>query len=162
MSLLMALPQPTIEDQFQEHEPRLRGFCRRLIGDSEAARDITQDVFLQACHSQRQDAAWLYVCARSRCIDYLRRRSLWKRFLDSLTPLTTGGSTFEDELADRDLGWSILRRLPEKQRSLLLLRAYAGLDYEELARLFETSPQAIGVMLHRARKRASQLLEGDR
>jgi RNA polymerase sigma factor (sigma-70 family) len=153
--------QGAIERQVREHETRLQSFAFRLVGDREAARDIVQDVFLQALEAGKSDPAWLFVCARSRAIDHLRRRSLWRKFVDRLPLELSNPAGFEHQLAERDLGWTVLRRLPEKQRSLLLLRAYADLDYEQLAKIFDTTPQSIGVMLHRARKRAAQILEGD-
>lgn len=153
--------QGAIERQVREHEARLQSFCYRLVGDREVARDITQHVFLQALEAGKSDPAWLFVCARSRAIDHLRRRSLWRKFVESLPYDTSSSSSFEKAWAERDLGWSVMRQLPEKQRSLLLLRAYADLDYEQLAKIFDTTPQSIGVMLHRARKRAAQILEGN-
>jgi len=61
---------------------------------------------------------------------------------------------FEKELVDNDLGFKVLQGLSPKLRSLLLLKTYAGFSYEELAGIYETTPEAIGVMLSRARKKA--------
>lgn len=157
----MTLPPATLESHFRQHEARLNGFCFRMVGDREAARDLTQEVFLLACEQSQTDAAWLYVCARSRCIDHLRRRGVWRRIADSLAASAPWTAAFEDQVADRELGWSLLRRLPEKSRSLLLLRAYGGLSYEEMAEVLQTTPSSVAVMLHRARKRALQLMSQD-
>lgn len=148
----------SLEDLYYEHRENLLGFCFRLMGDRQAAEDVTQEVFAAACERGDVEAGWLFTCARSRCIDRLRRRSVWQRVrLAIQTPEVSRG--FEDRLVARDLGWTVLRKLSVKMRSLLLLRAYAGLSYEELAEVFETTPSAIGVMLSRARKKALKEME---
>lgn len=146
------------EEAYRDHEERLQSFCFRLIGDREAARDITQDVFLVAHQTGQFEAPWLFACARHRCTDHLRRRGVWRRLRESVARAVPWPKRFEDEIVDRDLGWSVLRRMPEKARSLLLLRAYAGLSYEELAEVLQTTPEAVGVMLHRARRRAALMM----
>ena len=155
----MAATLAHIETHYVEHRDRLLGFCYRLTGDREAAADLTQEVFLAAVQAGKTDAAWLYICARHRCVDHLRRRTLWTRIVDSIGLSSTARPAFEEQLADRDLSWSVLAQLSVKMRSLLLLRAYAGLDYNELARIFETTPETIAVTLCRARKKAVAIMK---
>ena len=57
-------------------------------------------------------------------------------------------------VVENDLGVRVLQGLSPKLRSLLLPKTYAGFSYEELARIYETTPEAVGVMLSRARKKA--------
>lgn len=155
-----------LEATFREQGSQLLGFCSRLLGDRRAAEDITQEVFLQAHQAGRADPAWLFVCARSRCIDHLRRRGLWARVRERLGQDSwreqEREAGFEEGLVNRDLGWRVLRRLSVKARSLLLLQAYAGLSYQELAEVFQTSPSSIAVMLHRARAQAAQALQKEK
>lgn len=66
---------------------RILGYCLRLLGSEEEARDATQDVFLRAWRAigrMPPDLAvrdWLYRIARNRCMDLLRRRQVirWER-----------------------------------------------------------------------------------
>jgi RNA polymerase sigma-70 factor (ECF subfamily) len=155
---MMSTEARLLEASFREQVPRLLGFCSRLIGDRQAAEDITQEVFLQAHQAGQSDPSWLFVCARSRCIDYLRRRGLWTRLCERLLRPSLALASFEDGLVDLDLGWRVLSRLSVKARSLLLLQAYARLSYQELAEAFETSVSSIAVMLHRARAQAARAI----
>lgn len=147
----------SLEELYREHQESLLGFCFRLLGDRQTAEDVTQEVFVAACERGAVETGWLFTCARSRCIDRLRRRSVWQRVRAALERPKAG--RFEDQVADQDLGWSLMRKLNVKMRSLLLLRAYAGMSYEELAEVFETTPASIGVMLSRARKKLMKEME---
>ena len=52
-----------------------------------------------------------------------------------------------------------IARLPEIDRSALLLRAEAGLSYEEIARTLSISAVAAKVKVHRARQRLASARE---
>ena len=120
----------TVEDMFSNHRSKLLGFCLRLVGSKEVAEELVQDVFLKACSEEMTQfsKSWLYSCARRRCIDYLRRRSVWDRVKTRLW--NTGNSNVvEEQILERSLGMSVLRKLPEKMRMALLLRSYVGLGY---------------------------------
>lgn len=153
-SIEMESVAESLEHQYRTHQNALQGFCFRMLGDAQVAQDVTQEVFLAACEQGLVEKGWLFTTARNRCIDRLRRRSIWQRVRETLVHSTGLGATMEEQVVDRDLGWRVLRRLSPKMRSLLLLKAYGGLSYKELAELFETTPSAIGVMLTRARKKA--------
>ncbi len=149
-----------IENSFRTHRPQLVGFCVRMLGDRPLAEDIVQDVFLKACAQANEEpsAAWLYQCARNRCIDHHRRRGKWSR-LKALLGRDHRQEGFESELLDKEVGWKILCSLPEKMRAILVLRAYVGLGYSELAEVFDMTTSSVGVLLSRARQKACTLME---
>ncbi|MCA9791891.1 MAG: sigma-70 family RNA polymerase sigma factor [Candidatus Eremiobacteraeota bacterium] len=156
------MPQPSVppvEELFASHRAKLENFCFRMVGQREAAQDLAQEVFVRAIQSAGPvDVAWLFGVARNACVDHLRRAGGWRKMWEKLCgrPLVT---TFDDALVEREAGFRVLRALPPRERALLLLKEYAGLDYQQLAAIFSTTPGSIGVMLHRARQRACQLLE---
>ena len=149
-------PEQTIEKRYEEHRDRLVGFCFRMIGEREAAEDIAQEVFLKSMTCGQADPAWLYTCARNGCIDHLRKQSGWRNVVDRLHRSLSWIPGFEKTVVEQDLGFTILRNLSPKQRSLLLLKVHAGLNYQELAKIFDTTPESIGVLLTRARKKARE------
>jgi RNA polymerase sigma-70 factor (ECF subfamily) len=90
------------ESLFAEHHERLYRYLCRAAGQTEAARDLTQDVFLRvsrtavpvATRSELQ--AWLFRVARNVVIDYLRQR----RRTPEVAPSVEGGRTAsQDTLA---------------------------------------------------------------
>ena len=64
---------------FRRYQPRLLAFCRHMLGSSEDAEDVLQEAFVSAHRAILADdrpiaaRAWLYLIARNRCLDHLRR-----------------------------------------------------------------------------------------
>ena len=55
-------------------------------------------------------------------------------------------------MAEREELLAALRRLPERQRGVVVARFYYGLSYEEIARAFEIKTGTVGATLHQALK----------
>ena len=55
--------------------------------------------------------------------------------------------------------WRALARLPTKQRASVVLADYAGWSHREIARALGSSVSAVGVHVHRARRRLRTMLE---
>jgi RNA polymerase sigma factor (sigma-70 family) len=68
-------------------------------------------------------------------------------------------SDMERSLAERDLVNRLLRRLPERQRAVVLLWAAHGLTTAEIAEIFETTDVNVRQMLSRGRARFRELYE---
>lgn len=160
----------------QRHEKRLQQLCFRLLGDAEAARDATQEVFLKAYKSaagfkpQGKVSTWLYRIAVNHCFNRLRRRKLLK-FL-SFGELAQGseeGDELEidpaDERPDAEAAlaarerWTATRAaidaLPENQRSVLVLAKFEGLSQKEIAQILEITEGAVESRLVRAMRTLS-------
>ena len=145
-----------IHDRYRQ---RLFVYARQMLGGSrQDAEDALQDVFLRAYSSLRVSdrpvslRAWLYRVAHNRCIDHLRKPvpPAIDLFETSRRPLHD--PTIEAERRD-DLRRLIedVRRLPEQQRSALLMREMDGLSYAELSEVLGVSLQAVKSLLVRAR-----------
>jgi RNA polymerase sigma factor (sigma-70 family) len=145
-----------IHDRYRQ---RLFAYTRQMLGGSRTdAEDVLQDVFLRAYGALRNDdrpvtlRAWLYRVAHNRCIDHLRRpvppaAEVYE--LSRMPQLDPPGETERREDL-RDLVKDV-QRLPEQQRSALLMRELDGLSYAELADALGTSVPAIKSLLVRAR-----------
>jgi RNA polymerase sigma factor (sigma-70 family) len=161
---LLALFRQGDEDAFQviheRYRQRLFAYARQMLGGSRSdGEDAMQDVFLRAYGALRADnrpvtlRAWLYRVAHNRCIDQLRRPLPAAVDLFDLTR----GPSLQDPLeqAERreDLRRLVsdVRRLPEQQRSALLMREMEGLSYKELSEALAVSIPAVKSLLVRAR-----------
>ena len=161
---LVALFRRGDDDAFQviheRYRQRLFAYARQMLhGSRSDAEDAMQDVFLRAYGALRADdrpvtlRAWLYRVAHNRCIDQLRRPLPAAVDLFDLTR----GASLQDPLeqAERreDLRRLVsdVRRLPEQQRSALLMREMEGLSYKELSDALGVSIPAVKSLLVRAR-----------
>lgn len=149
----------TIHDRFRA---RLLAYARQMLGGSRAdAEDVLQDVFVRAYGALRANErevslrAWLYRIAHNRCVDELRRPvesagappdALERVEARAGDPVTT----LERRESLRRLVQDV-QRLPEQQRSALLMRELSGMPYQELAAALDVTVPAVKSLLVRAR-----------
>jgi RNA polymerase sigma factor (sigma-70 family) len=146
----------TIVDRYQ---PRLLGFCRQMLGSTEDAEDVLQEVFVNAYRAMLADEReinlrpWLYRIARNRCLNHLRKPTADAQESMDLVPALEASSTAE-KVHNREEFRQLLAdvgKLPETQRSALLLREMDAMSYEEIAQAMETSVPSVKSLLVRAR-----------
>ena len=117
---------------------RLHATARLILRDTELAQDATQDVLVRAWRDlpslrdvERFDA-WLYRLVVRACADVERRRRRWRAEI-TLVPTEPSEPDRASELADRDQLERGLRRLNDRQRTILVLHFYLGLSPSEAA-----------------------------
>jgi RNA polymerase sigma factor (sigma-70 family) len=146
----------TIVDRYQG---RLLGFCRQMLGSTEDAEDVLQEVFVNAYRAMLADSReinlrpWLYRIARNRCLNHLRKPTADAQESMDMVPMVDAASTAE-KVHNREEFRQLLSdvsKLPETQRSALLLREMDAMSYEEIAQAMETSVPSVKSLLVRAR-----------
>ena len=146
----------TIVDRYQS---RLLGFCRQMLGSTEDAEDVLQEVFVNAYRAMLADnrainlKPWLYRIARNRSLNHLRRPKADAQESMDMIPMVEAASTAE-KVHNREEFRQLLNdvtRLPETQRAALLLREIDAMSYEEIAEAMETTVPAVKSLLVRAR-----------
>lgn len=157
-----------IHDRFRT---RLLAYARQMLGPARAdAEDVLQDVFVRAYGALRANEhevslrAWLYRIAHNRCIDELRRSADGSAGFspDALELLQAPGG---DPMAAVERRESLRRlvqdvqRLPEQQRSALLMRELSGMSYQDLASALDVTVPAVKSLLVRARIGLAQASE---
>jgi RNA polymerase sigma factor (sigma-70 family) len=147
----------TLHDRYRQ---RLFAYVRQMLSTQsrQDAEDVLQDVFVRAFGALRADdrqvnvRAWLYRVAHNRCIDHLRRPipAPSDVFEMSRTPLH---DPLEDAQRREDLRRLVtdVGRLPEQQRSALLMREIDGMSYADLATALDVTVPAVKSLLVRAR-----------
>ena len=146
----------TIVDRYQG---RLLGFCRQMLGSTEDAEDVLQEVFVNAYRAMLADEReinlrpWLYRIARNRCLNHLRKPTADAHESMDMVPVVEAATTAE-KVHNREEFRQLLSdvgKLPETQRSALLLREMDAMSYEEIAAAMETSVPSVKSLLVRAR-----------
>jgi RNA polymerase sigma factor (sigma-70 family) len=146
----------TIVDRYQG---RLLGFCRQMLKSTEDAEDVLQEVFVNAYRAMLADEReinlrpWLYRIARNRCLNHLRKPTADAQESMDMVPAVEASSTAE-KVHNREEFRQLLTdvgKLPETQRSALLLRELDALSYEEIAEAMDTSVPSVKSLLVRAR-----------
>ena len=152
-----------IHDRYRQ---RLFAYTRQMLPARPDAEDALQDVFVRAYSGLRANQgrlvlrAWLYRIAHNRCIDELRRPAPPPPEVLELVRAPA-----DDPIAAADQRESLrrlvidVRRLPEQQRSALLMRELGGMAYADMADALGVSVPAVKSLLVRARIALAQALE---
>ena len=147
------------ETMVDRYQGRLLGFCRQMLGSTEDAEDVLQEVFVNAYRAMLADEReinlrpWLYRIARNRCLNHLRKPRADAQESMDMVPAVEASSTAE-RVHNREEFRQLLTdvgKLPETQRSALLLREMDALSYEEIAQAMDTSVPSVKSLLVRAR-----------
>ena len=173
----------------QRHLPAIETYARRILTDETAAQDIAQETLLvlwQRSSEFKPEKArlttWLHRVAHNRCIDLLRRQKretpmppsdLFERQENSALGYRAGDSESSSnvytattppnlEAASNDKAAvmdAALRKLPESQRTALVLTYYQNLSNREVASVMSSSIRAVESLLCRARGNLKKQLE---
>ena len=149
---------------FREHYARVLAYGMRRLSDRSAAEDVAAQAFLVAW--RRLDDApddplpWLLGIARHLIHNELRSSRRRERLA---ARIVAEGPRVESAPGDRSPVpihiMDALRRLSERDREVLLLATWDGLDHRRAAAVLGCSRGTFTVRLHRARKRLEQELK---
>lgn len=124
--------------------------ARRFVSEHQDADDIVQQVLWKAYEGLkgfRSDSSvftWLYRIAVNTSLNAVRKKKV-REFLrfDELFESDSPESERPDEILEREEERSLIERavqkLPEKQKSVFVLRYYEQLPYEEIAVILKTT-----------------------
>lgn len=154
-----------IHDRYRQ---RLFAYSRQMLAGSAAdAEDAVQEIFVRAYSGLRASdrklalRAWLYRIAHNRCVDELRRpQAQTCDEIPATVPNTTNDPVTRIEQRDalRRL-ISDVQRLPDQQRSALLMRELGGMTYSDVSGALGVSVPAVKSLLVRARVGLAQASE---
>ena len=137
---------------FAEHQRGVYRYLSRVIGCADAARDLTQEVFLRVSRAEAPSAnddvrrVWVFSIARNLALNYLRDR---RRRPEGVPAVIERAQP-----ATQELSLAIARALaslPDLDRDVFFLRESGGLSYGEVARACAITEDAVRSRLHRAR-----------
>lgn len=154
------------EDSFRElvrrYQKRAFWLAYNVVNDSEEARDVAQEAFLRVYRSadrfdyRRSFYTWFYRIVVNLAIDHLRKRSVSRRVaLEDLGEMESGERRPEARLQDTELGeeiMEVLSGLPEKYRTVIVLRDIEELSCQEIGHIIRCSHATVRWRLHQARK----------
>ena len=137
----------------------LLGFCRHMLGSQDEGEDALQQTFLRAHRSLLSQGApeelrpWLFAIARNRCLTILSARKAAAVPVEELEASTDGLAAGVEEREDlRDL-LADIARLPDDQRSALVLAEVGDLSHAEIASVIDVPTAKVKALVHQARTR---------
>lgn len=153
----------------ERYKRPVMGFVYRMTGDAVEAEDVAQDVFIRAYQAIRkpgfhqataQFSSWLFQVARHAALDYQRKKRRHPAL--SLAVMEDGGNTVaspgktaREQVADNEVGEfvaSAVARLPEDQRTAIILSEYEGFSDVEISDVLKCTQKSVEARLYRARR----------
>ena len=155
--------QRAYSDLVVRHLPAIEVYAKRIVNDDTLAQDIAQDVMVVLWQrtsdfnpNKARLTTWLHRIAHNRCIDIMRKRQREVSWDPSEPehPLSESDTPREQQSID-----VALMRLPESQRTALVLSYYQNLSNREVAEIMNSSVRAVESLLVRARGNLKKQLE---
>ncbi len=145
------------EAAYDRHHRAILSFCCHLLGEHEGAEDAVQQTFLAAYNDLITSEkpihlrAWLFAIARNHCYSVIRARRE-QPAADLGEPATEGLATVVQRRQDlRDLVLDV-RRLPDDQRTALVLAELDALSHEEIADVLGVPREKVKALVFQARE----------
>ena len=145
----------------ERYGARLTAYARHVLGGAHHdAEEVVQDAFVRALNALRADEremalkAWLFTIVRNRALDVLRR-PVRTTDLEPHAPTLCDTSADPCERFDRaeelDALVAGLKRLPERQRTALVLHEMGGASHRAIAERLRVTTGGSKALVSRAR-----------
>ncbi len=142
--------QKAIELLIRRHHKRVYGYILLLVKNPTIAEDIFQDTFVKVIRSLKEGryadngrfVSWVMRIAHNLIIDHFRKEKQMKMVSKDNGAVDVFNSPrFSEKSIEEDLVYdqvlndvrSLVDRLPEEQKEVVLLRHYVGLSFKEIA-----------------------------
>jgi RNA polymerase sigma-70 factor (ECF subfamily) len=156
---------------YELYYDRIFRFCVHRLFNRATAEDVTSTIFLTVARMMRdfkggteQDfRAWIYTIAANQANAHIRKTSRRKRLMG---PITSHWREEDQDSAEwSSLDWPTLYaaigQLKPEHQTILTLRFFENMDYDEIGRVVEARPATVRVILHRVLRRLQEHLQGD-
>jgi len=131
---------------YDDHAQAVFSFLLQFLRHDGDARDLLQELFVKLAQRPtlldgvRAERAFLLRLAHNLAIDLIRRRGAREKSSAELaadTPLLFAPTSDPDEQAFRDALTQALTELPQEQRTVMHLKLWEGLTFEQIAGLLQ-------------------------
>lgn len=150
------------EALYERHARSVYRFVLSLSGNPAVAEDVTSETFVRVWSArERVDLAtvigYLMTIARRLYLEQLGRARRHGAIEHDPEDEAPGPHERAEARAALDAVLADLQTLAEPDRAALLMRAEDQMPYEEIAAALGTTPGAVKVRVHRARRRLAEL-----
>ena len=166
--------EASFEELVRRYQRPIAAYVYRMVGDYDAALDLTQEVFIKVYNSLSRYRAefkfstWIYKIAHNAAIDHLRRHAVREQAMTT----SVDGERREVMIESRRLTpeqeserkerrseiESVVQLLPASYRELIVLRHSHDLSYDEMSEVTGLPLGTVKNRLFRAREAMRDLL----
>jgi RNA polymerase sigma factor (sigma-70 family) len=153
----------------------------KMVRNQDDAEELTIEAFAKAFKNLSKFnpeftfSTWLFRIATNNCIDFIRKKKLNTTSINN-TYVNDDGESVGMEIRDTEnnpqeeaihqqkieIMRLIVKKLPHKYQSLVTLRYFEELSYEEIAQEMDSPLGTVKAQLHRARELLHDLVKSDK
>lgn len=161
----------------QRYKIPLIRFAYRSLGSQEEAEDAAQDILVKTYRSltsyttQGNFSTWLFAIASYHIRNIIRKKKVLSlvsfnellfnkeehKIISSHSHASNPENISSSHLLHKDIQ-KALKKLPNSQRTALLLSKYENMSLEEIAQILNTTPGAVKQLIFRAKMTLKQFL----
>jgi len=156
---------------YELYYDRIFRFCVHRLFNRSTAEDVTSSVFLTVARTMRefkgrteQDfRSWIYTIAANQANAYIRKTMRRQRLMENVVAHRRLSEPGVDAWSSLDWPtlYAAIQQLKPAHQTLLTMRFFENMDYDEIARIVEARPATVRVTLHRILRRLQEVLRGD-
>ncbi len=172
--------EDAFEMLYRRYEKPVFSFIYRILMSAVDAEDICQETFLRLVKEKMKYQAsgnfktWIFRIALNLCRDRLRRKKFRSHRSIDVHSLSQNGNIneFENSLSDptpdqidcmeknemKVLIQKAFAKLPEKQRTVVIMKEYQALKFSEIADIMKSPLGTIKSLNHRGRQKLKKIL----
>lgn len=163
--LLSAIKKGDIESfrsLYKTYQPKIFAFSLRYLKVTEAAEDLTQEVFIQLWENRQKIninfslSSFLFTIAKNKIIDHFRKQQRQTLFNNYIQHYLEFPNTLKEENEGNNVTSiqveSVINKLPEKRKIVFLLSKKFGLNRREIADFLGISENTVKNQLQEALK----------
>lgn len=137
----------------EEYSDAVYRFIRANLKDDERSNDIVQDSYEKLWRNVTNIEypvvkSWLFATAYHTMIDIIRKEARIVPIEDTNESDILSDSQYSDL---NEVLHSALERLPENQRSMIVLRDYEGYSYKEIGEITNSTEAQVKINIYRGR-----------
>jgi RNA polymerase sigma-70 factor (sigma-E family) len=164
-----AVDRGRIGELYRQHAAAAMRLAYLLTGDRAVAEDLVQDGFVRLAGrlAHLRDAGSFDAYMRKTVVNlshsYFRRKRVERMYLKRARVLVEpdAARTPRRSVEDREVLWTALGRLPERQRAALVLRFYEDLSEAQVAEILRCRPGTVKSLVSRGLERLRIEMRGE-
>jgi RNA polymerase sigma-70 factor (ECF subfamily) len=151
---------------FNRHSSRLQLYCLKFLNNRGHARDVMQDLWervidlrTQGKPSPQRPLGFVLRMAHNLCLNHLRYQERRRHDSFDTLPEWRHPTTPRQEMSEMEEAVVIaLGKLPQTQREILILNAYSGYRFDEIAEMLGEPVGAVRMRAWRARAKLGDII----
>jgi len=156
------------EKLYAAYQTRIFRYLFRMVGDSGAAEELTNDTMVSAWKAaasfkgQSKASTWLFAIARNKALNALRGRQVVTVEIEKAAAVAAAGDTPETAATRGSLQRTmqeVLQELSPDHREVIELTFYQGLSYQEIAEIMQCPVNTVKTRMFYAKKKLQEVLE---